>query len=52
MSPSPYRTFADRRLDEMLADLKAFVDVQSPTTVRRAAVAPRTALFARLLAEL
>ncbi|HKX17874.1 MAG TPA: M20/M25/M40 family metallo-hydrolase, partial [bacterium] len=36
MSPSPYRTFADRHLDEVLADLKAFVEVESPTTVKTA----------------
>lgn len=36
MSPSPYRTFADRHLDEILGDLKAFVEVESPTTVKTA----------------
>lgn len=37
MSASPYRTFVDRHLDEILADLKAFVEVESPTTVKAAA---------------
>lgn len=33
---SAYRAFADRHLDEMLADLKTFVELESPTTVKAA----------------
>jgi glutamate carboxypeptidase len=36
MSPSPHRAFVDRHLDEILGDLKAFVEVESPTTVKAA----------------
>ncbi len=36
MSPSPYRAFVDRHLDEILGELKAFVEVESPTTVKAA----------------
>ena len=36
MSPSLYRSFVDRHFDEILADLKAFVEVESPTTVKTA----------------
>ncbi|HLW47959.1 MAG TPA: M20 family metallopeptidase [bacterium] len=33
---SAYREFVDRHFDEMLADLKAFVELESPTTVKAA----------------
>jgi glutamate carboxypeptidase len=36
VSPSAYRTFVDRHLDEILADLTALVEVESPTTVKAA----------------
>ena len=36
MSPSPYRMFVDRHFDEILGDLKAFVEMESPTTVKTA----------------
>jgi glutamate carboxypeptidase len=36
VSPSPYRAFVDRHLDEILDDLKTFVEVESPTTVKAA----------------
>jgi glutamate carboxypeptidase len=33
---SVYRAFVDRHFDEILADLKAFVEIESPTTVKTA----------------
>ncbi len=36
MSPSPYRAFVDRHFDEILGDVKALVEVESPTTVKTA----------------
>jgi glutamate carboxypeptidase len=50
MSPSPYRAFVDRHLDEILGDLKTFVEVESPTTVKTAVDAAARHLAGRFAA--
>jgi len=34
---SPYRAFVERRLEQILADLRTFVEIESPSTVKAAA---------------